>query len=51
MYKLLNKKELKSFINNYFKTWNEDIRKASVISYNGIDEYLINDNYLFLIKK
>lgn len=50
MYKTLNKKELKRFINKYFKEWNTDIKKVSVISYNGIDEYLINDHYVFSIK-
>lgn len=49
MYKLLNEKEIKRFVNKHFKMWDKDIRKVSVISYNGIDEYLINDHYLFLV--
>lgn len=47
MYKELNKNELKKFINMYFKEWENDIKKVSVISYNGVNEYLINEHYLF----
>lgn len=50
MYKLLNEEELKIFVDNYFKEWGKDIKKASVVSYNGIDEYLINDAVLFIKK-
>ena len=49
MYRLLNKEEIEKFINIYFKEWGNDIVKVSVICYNGINEYLINDHYLFLI--
>lgn len=48
MYKLLNKKEMQIFINKYFKVWSSDIKNVSVISYDNIDEYLINGHYIFL---
>lgn len=48
MYKLLNKKEILRFINKYFKGWDKDIRSVSVISYDSVDEYLINGHYIFL---
>lgn len=50
MYKVLNEKELEQFINKYFKIWNTDIRKVSVIEYNYIKEYLINDAVIFIEK-
>lgn len=50
MYKELNGKELNRFVNKYFKEWNTDIKKVSVISYNNVDEYLINDHYIFIKK-
>lgn len=50
MYKVLNKKELKRFVNKYFKVWDTDIKKVSVISNGNIDEYLINEHYIFLVK-
>lgn len=51
MYKVLNEKEMKIFINKYFKEWNTDIKKVSIISYNKIDEYLINGHYIFIKKR
>lgn len=48
MYRLLNKKEMKIFINKYFRGWDEDIKSVSVISYDNVDEYLINGHYIFL---
>lgn len=48
MYRVLSDKELKVFAKKYFKIWNKDIVKVSVINYNGINEYLINDAILFL---
>ncbi len=50
MFTILNEKERKDFINKYFKVWEKDIWKVSRISYNNIDEYLINEHYLFLVK-
>lgn len=50
MYRILNSKEVNEFVNKYFKIWGEDIKKVSVISYNGINEYLINDAILFVEK-
>lgn len=51
MYKELNKQELQVFIEKYFKEWSKDIKKVSMISYNGIDEYLINEHYLFRVEE
>lgn len=51
MYRELSKEEIIKFTNKYFKEWNSDIRKVSVISYNGINEYLINDHYLYQVNK
>lgn len=50
MYKELSKEEIIVFTNMYFKEWGTDIRKVSVISYNGINEYLINDHCIFIKK-
>lgn len=50
MYKLLNEKELKEFVNKYFKEWGDDIVKVTMISYNKVEEYLINDAVLFIKK-
>lgn len=50
MYRKLKDKELNNFVNKYFKVWGKDIRKVTVISYNATNEYLINDNYLFVTK-
>lgn len=51
MYRVLEKEELNIFINKYFKEWGNDIKKVTKISYNGINEYLINDHYLYIIKE
>ena len=50
MYKILNEKELKVFINRYFKEYGNDIKKVSLISYKGINEYLLNDHYIFIVR-
>lgn len=50
MYKELNKQELQIFIKKYFKEWGKDIKKVSMISYNGVDEYLVNEHYLFRVE-
>ena len=49
MYKELNQKEINRFIKRYFNAWKNDIKKVSVICYNGIDEYLINEHYLYVV--
>ena len=51
MYKILNQEELKDFVNKYFKEWGNDIKKVSMISYKGINEYLVNEHYLFTVKE
>lgn len=50
MYKLLNEKELEVFINRYFKEYKNDIKKVSLITYKGINEYLVNDHYIFIVR-
>ena len=50
MYKILNEKELKVFINRYFKEYKNDIKKVSLITYKGINEYLVNDHYIFIVR-
>jgi hypothetical protein len=54
MFKVLNKKELKAFINKYFNIYDEyvkTIKRVSSISYRGITEYLINDQYIIRMYK
>jgi hypothetical protein len=54
MFKLLNKQELEEFINKYFNIYDEytkTIKKVSSISYRGITEYLINDQYIIRMYK
>ena len=43
--------ERKLFIATYFSCWGDDINKVSVNEYSNLNEYLINDYYLFRIKK
>ena len=47
MYKTLNKKEIKKFTKKYFEIWEGDIFKISLIQFDNIEEYLINDYYLY----
>ena len=49
MYKILNEKERKKFVNKYFKIWEKDIWKVSSLTYDNHTEYLINEHYLFVI--
>lgn len=51
MYKVLTDEELQIFIEKYFKEWGKDIKKVSMIFYNGVDEYLVNEHYLFRVKE
>ena len=48
MYKELKGYELTNFIKKYFKFWENDIEKVSVITYEQTLEYLINDGVLFI---
>ena len=50
MYKVLNKKEISSFERKYPFILCDDIKDISLIEYNGVCEYLINNKYLFKIK-
>lgn len=49
--KNLNRSEIKKFVNKYFKIYGTDIRRVSYIIYDDIIEYLVNDHYIFSIKK
>ncbi len=49
--KNMNRYEIEEFANKYFKVYGTDIRKVSYIIYDDIIEYLVNDHYIFSIKK
>lgn len=49
--KELNEKELKEFVEKYFKPWGKDIKKVTYVEYKNHIEYLVNGHYLFLTKK
>ncbi len=54
MYHELTKKEIKKFIKKYmnpFDEYTKEINHISVIEYNGVKEYLINQKYLLKIYK
>lgn len=50
MYKILNEKEIKKFTKKYFSDWQDEIYEVTLISYQGVKEYLVNRHY-FVIKK
>ena len=50
MYKILNEKERRKFVNKYFRIWKNDIWKVSCLTYKNHKEYLINEHYLFNLK-
>lgn len=49
--KTLNKKEIDIFANKYLPIWKNDINSVSLLEYNGIKEYLVNDHYIVLVDK
>ena len=49
MYKKLNKKQIKRFAKKYLKDWQNDIYEVSLLKYNGIKEYLVNEHYFVLV--
>lgn len=51
MYKKLNKKQIKRFAKKYLKDWQNDIYEVSLLKYNGIKEYLVNEHYFVIIDK
>mgnify|MGYP004499099099 CR=1 FL=1 len=51
MYKILNERERKTFIKRYFKEWGNDIKQVTLIDNGRVKEYLINEHYLYIIKK
>lgn len=48
--KNLNDKEILKFTKKYLKTWENDVKKVSLIKYHGIKEYLVNEYYLIIVK-
>ncbi len=51
MFEVLNEEERKLFVEKFFKGWDNDIWKVSRISYQNIEEYLINEHYIFTVKE
>ena len=49
--KTLNEVQMKKFVDKYFKEWGNDIFKVTLVEHDDIDEYLINEHYLFCINK
>ena len=49
--KTLNELQMRDFIDKYFKEWDKDIFKVSVVEHDDIYEYLINEHYLFCVNK
>ena len=47
----MNRLEIKEFTKKYFPEYLGDIRKVTYIIYDDCIEYLINEHYLFLLKK
>lgn len=47
----LSEDEKELFVEAYFSSWGDDIKKVSLVEYGDINEYLINDHYLFLLMK
>ena len=48
--KKLSKDEIIEFTNKYFPMYKGNIESVSYFEYNGINEYLVNSHYLFLVK-
>lgn len=48
--KKLSKDEIIKFTDKYFPMYKGDIISVSYFEYNGINEYLVNSHYLFLVK-
>lgn len=52
MYHTLTKKEMKGFIKKYlnpFDEYTKEINHISMIEYNGVKEYLINNKYILKV--
>lgn len=49
--KVLNKEEINVFASTYLPIWKKDINSVSLIEYNGIKEYLVNEHYIVLVDK
>ncbi len=50
MFEVLSEEAVEQFVSKYFKEWGHDIWKVTKISYKDIDEYLINEHYLFRVQ-
>lgn len=51
MYKKLNKKQIKRFVEKYLSEWKNDIYDVSLLKYENVKEYLVNEHYLVTIYK
>lgn len=49
MYEILSKEDMITFAEKYFPEFKKDIWKVSHISYGGVEEYLVNNYYIFNI--
>ncbi len=49
MYEILSNEDMLIFANKYFPKFKKDIWKVSHISYDDVEEYLINNYYIFNI--
>lgn len=49
--KYLNQEEINIFANKYLPIWKKDINTISLLEYNGIKEYLVNEHYLVIVDK
>ena len=47
----LTEDERKLFAEMYFDSWGDDIMKVTLMEYDDVNEYLINDHYVFLMNK
>lgn len=50
MYKILSEKEIKKFTKKYFSGWEGEIKEVTLVSYQGVKEYLVNRHYFVIVK-
>lgn len=51
MYKKLNKNQIQKFAEKYLSEWKNDIYDVSLLKYENVKEYLVNEHYLITIYK
>lgn len=47
----MNRTEIEGFTNKYFPTYKNDIRRISYVIYEHYIDFLINEHYIYKIKK